>query len=602
MTEHSHQQLGFEQQMPHTSRHGEAVEVVTPAQEQLEKALDLLRRIRSTGEGAVSDAVEAANMDGVAPEATRELDLAGILDAVEAEEGETIQALKFADEKNPDLLTEAFDDAVVAGVPEKDLELVAEGVEAAIDEAEVLALPEALGERIAEAYETSSFERSPELQEAIKTYYEDHYRLARVIEGIIDGVSIRPEAVDGKIDNYFLRETAKKLLLAKDRGAALFAAEEVIHTDLFKENAVGLETLTEVEQDLARNLAEKLRQRAVQEGLAVAYESWDTKEVRYDWAEGIGHLPQYSSRELRKPTDIVVPTQFDLQELWNDTRHAGQLEFHNSSRLAHSAREGFVLRSRTRQKELTGSFYSQMGVVHGREGANMHSNLVHFSETYSHDEYKAQLSGHGNRQEDEPLSAATAAVPLAEIITVAPYARDAEYAVLEFKNPTDLAKVPILDKIGSIGSQGSDNYGLHGEDRVFMKDYREAFAHVAANYDIEFGHTGMVLMTETEKATGMTFGHGEGYAREVVIPDIQKPQTNLSDEEFRLRVKEARRPQEEAIRQLQRQSRERQEYRGKVIVPLRRGIFEFIPEASSSGSRTKRSEQLKKVAQHSPAA
>lgn len=588
--------------MPHTSQHGEAVEVITPAHEQLQKAREALLQIRQMGEGAVADAVEAANMEGVSADATLELDMVGIIDAVETEEDRTLQALGHADQSHPDLLTSAFENAVEAGVPQEDLEEVAEGVEAVIQQHEVLALPEALGERIAEAYEASSFEQTPELREAIKAYYEDHYRLAGVIEGVIDGVLIEPSGLDGKIDNFFLRETARKLLETTDRGDTLLAVQEVLYSDLFQENAVGLETLSEVEQGIARHLAEKLREKAVQEGHAIAYERWDTKELRYDWAEGVGHFPTYASRELNEPSKITVPEPYDKKELWNDMRHAGQLEFHNSGRLGYASREGFVLRSRTRQKELTGSFHSQMGTAHERPGGNMHSNLVHFSETYSAEEYKNQVSGLGNSEEESPFSAATAAVPLAEIIAVAPYARDAEYAVLELKNPEDLAKVPILDKIGAIGAQGSDRSGLHGEDRVFMADYRAEHALNAANYDIEFGRTGMVVLTESEKSTGITFGHGEGYAKEVVVPDILRTQAGLSEEEFRQSQREARRAQETAIQDLQRQSRENPKYKGKVIVPLRRGVFEFVPEAASQAPAARRSGLLKRVVQHAPAA
>lgn len=242
----------------------------------------------------------------------------------------------------------------------------------------------------------------------------------------------------------------------------------------------------------------------------------------------------------------------------------------------------------------------------------MHSNLPHFSETYDYHSYKQQATRLGNASETDPASPATAALPLAEIIAIAPYARDAEYAVLTPRDQSVLEKITVNDKIGDIGSQGSDNHGIHGEDRVFMAGNQVDHVAEAVNYDLEFGMNGYILMTESEHASGLRVGHGYGYPKERIIPDIVNPKyievrskhQEMTDDEFNAYFdelrKQARVEQAENIKQLQAESRNDPKYAGRVVMPLRRGVLEYEPEAKTEGARDRRTYRFKHIVQHAP--
>jgi hypothetical protein len=489
------------------------------------------------------------------------------------------------------------------------------GGETTVQRPEVLQLPENIGERVNKAVEASSFEPTPEVKEAIKGYYEEHYLLGSVIEKVIknEAGTVDIDSLGSLISNHYLRETAKELLEQGDRFKALKLAEDALCMDLFREDALPLETISETENNYAQKMAQSLRDKAVEDGFAVTFTSeLYGDEPVYFWKDGVGNIPLNQSRQLRDPRKINIGNEWDEQQFWKDTRYAGQLEFHNTGQFGKVSREGFVLRSRTRQRQLKGSFYSQMGTVHTSSGGNMHSNLPHFTETYSDFEYKSQAEGLGNVIEKDPPTPASAAIPLAEIVDIAPYARDAKYGVLKLKEGSNTRVIPIKDKIGSIGSQGFDNHGEHGEDRVFMADYRADNVEGAVNYDIPFGDVGKVVMTESEKRS-QTFGHGKGYAEEVVIPDIKvgdyskikQAHPEMSDREFTDFyadiIEQNRRSQAEAIQKLQAESINKHKYANKVVAPLRRGVLEFMPEAKGFGGQIDRTHRFKKVSAYAQA-
>ncbi len=483
---------------------------------------------------------------------------------------------------------------------------------------EEIALPRSINERINLAYETSSFKQSPEVKEAIRGYYEDHYKLGALVECVIDGSGdgIDRASIDDQFENYYLREVAKNLLSQSNRLDALMAAEAVLGEVLFNEIAVAQETLSEAEDAYIIALAEKFHQKAVSEGFAYRRPIQGAAGgTRYDW-----------NRDLPVPHKAAHMIKFDQNQIdarrstanldfWEDTRHAGQLEFHNSGQFDKISAPGFVLRSRTQQQELTGTFHAQMP-THQRPDGNMHTNLPHFSETYDPRNYKAQVDGKDVVKVDGRSFPATAAIPLAVIISTAPYARNARYGIVELKDIGQLDQVPVKDGTGDIGSQGADMHGLHGEDRVFMADNRSEHARKAVNYDLNFGDTGYVVMTEVEKnnttdGTSQAFGHGQGYAREVVVPGIdflafQEQHRDLpADEQSRLyaqQLNEVNSKQAAAIRELQQQSRESPEYKDKLVVPLRRGVIEFVPEAQESIGRSAHYNRFQKYASLSPAA
>jgi hypothetical protein len=447
-------------------------------------------------------------------------------------------------------------------------------------------LSPSLEARIEQAHEDSSFKQSPEVADAIDGYYKDHYRLGKVIEKVLeDEVTLSDaEAVDSLFGTQLMKETAKDLITQAanpaTRGVALFKAQAAISERLLKERVVATETVAEPEDEYTKHLAEWLNGVAIAEGYAVSTGRGGEEAV---WDNAKIGMPEYRMvQSLLSVNRLVLPSsEWQNEGLWNDTRMAGQLLFHNTGNINEVARQGYTLRSRTQQRKLTGAAYTQMGVSNNRQ-YGQHSNLVHWSETYDHNSYKKQ-AGLLYRGESARSAPGTLAVPLAEMIKIAPYARDSVYGVAELKDGADKSRVTVNDKVDYIGGQGTDYKGKHGEDRVFMADYRADHTDEAINYDIHVGSmNGLQIFTETEMYVDHAdggFGTGEGFPGIVVLP-----YRSMLDPANNHRTFEDRKPDQErlsqVIKDLQADYQNRPAYKDKVVVPLREGVVEFVAEAA----------------------
>lgn len=458
---------------------------------------------------------------------------------------------------------------------------------------ELAQLPERLQPRIAEALEASDFAPTPEVKEAITGYYTDHYKLAAVIDKVLDGAVTPEDATkigqEQQAETFAIDQDIRSLVAkANDpssREKVLRDVDRLLNGVLFHEWAVGLQTVGSQEIGVAVRLHEKMQARAVAEGFASPPDS----NYSGMW---LGP-PRYT---MNRSSDVESGIKFSTGNFWKDTRHAGQLLFHNSGNFAEIARSGYRLMSRTKQLEESGTFHVQTAVAQNGEG-NMHSNVPHWSEGYDPLGYKS-----GDRHK----TPGTLAMPLAEIIKTAPYARNAEYGTVQLKpnRAVGAEQVPAHDDIIDIGPGAPDGPSEYGVDRVFFADYRADHAAQAVRYAFdasvgsasESGNKSLQLFTSGEERVfydgSDTYGIGEYFPGKVILdfdyagafdPKSQnQPNTSEAIAE-RMRQREDMRGRlGEQIHKLQRESRERPEYVGRYVVPLRRGVMEFQNEGNYS--------------------
>jgi hypothetical protein len=443
--------------------------------------------------------------------------------------------------------------------------------------------------RSQEALEASEFVASPEVQDAMEGYYGDHYKLADTIGYIVEhpGFAGR-EAADsdadaGRFDTHGMKQAASELLaLDADGTRREETLKEALHlTDkiLFGELSLGTTTVSKEEAAMIASLNQKIRQAAINEGMATEHHSgrvyWQNNDVR-------------SGGELRaeeRIDEISMLLQRRADQVWADSRHAGQLLFHNTGNLTDIMEDGHVLRSRTGQVAQHGSFNAETVVMQGKS----HTNVPHFSERYDWRDYKS-ASKTGERHPG------TIAIPLSEVIKQAPYARNSRYATVGVKDPASLHKVTINEDVGSIGVGGNDAIGANGGDRVFFADNRADHEAAAHDYEMSFGaatagaegNTGRIVLTQHELErwyADKPFSSGPDAPVVDVLPfqfDSERAR-GMDPNVVRAWQEQEQAKLPAAISRLQHDSRNRQQYRGQVVVPLRNGVMEFKAENSWQG-------------------
>lgn len=444
--------------------------------------------------------------------------------------------------------------------------------------------PEKLQDRINEALASCEIEETPEVREAIKGFYEDHYGFADIISKAVDGsltleechvildqhvgVIIAAENVEsyttptngrfGSVElpsvnhaSTMLAAVAKKQLENTDenrsdelRKSTLIHASLLIE-QLFNESSLPVTTIGEEETKIISDLFDKIAAASTSE-FSDATLAGDALQ----WNNGITYAATESKQE------IINRVEQTRNEFWSDTRMAGQLLYHNSGHLDDISKSGGLM-SRQEQKRRTGTMNTQTREAnHGEH----HSVAPHFSEVYDSWGYKTTR---GIKGEDGHVSTGTIAIPLANIIEVAPYARDAQYAVVEAKAEDILAKVPVHDTVGHTGVGGVDKPGESGGDRVFFASPTQAGDKAPDEYVLRNGgsrtpatRNTLIFVGDEEIAASPTYGLGEQFADRLHIQDESQAA--------------------ELIKELQ--NRYNQLNQGKLVVPLRRGVFDFIPE------------------------
>lgn len=463
---------------------------------------------------------------------------------------------------------------------------------AVVAPAETYTDPEKLNARIGEALTSCEVEVTPEVREAIKGFYEDHYSFAELIHKAVDG-TLTPEECDTILDKNvgttiaaedvesFIRisptgrytseqppsvnhastllaaVTKEQLANTDSSRAAELRKATLIHASLlmeqlFNESALPVTTLGSEETKIISDLFDKIAATATSE-----FSDASLNGNTLQWGNSVTYASSESKQEL------ISRVERTRDEFWSDTRMAGQLLYHNTGHLDDISRSGGLM-SRLEQKRRTGGMNTQTREAnHGEH----HSVVPHFSEMYDPWGYKTTR---GIKGEDGHVSTGTIAIPLATIIEVAPYARDAQYAVVTAKNETVLEKVPVHDVVDYTGVGGADEPGKSGGDRVFFASATQSGDKAPDEYVLLTGgprtpdtRNTLIFVGEEEIAASPTYGLGEQFPDRLHIQDEQQAA--------------------ELIKALQ--DRYIQMSKGKIVVPLRRGVFDFIPEGMEWASK-----------------
>lgn len=212
--------------------------------------------------------------------------------------------------------------------------------------------------------------------------------------------------------------------------------------------------------------------------------------------------------------------------------------------------------SRLQQKRELGEMRT---TTPGADSSGLHHSVApHFSEEYSPHAYKVGAGGH-----ESFSSPGTIAVPLVNVIEAAPFARDAQYAMVRVKDSYTLDKVPVHDTVGEPSTNGRDDPGREGGDRVFFASPTQNGDRLPDEYVIKLNgsrpeatRNTLIFFGDKEISTSPEYGLGERFADRLHIQDESQAS--------------------ELIKELQ------QRYirlnQGKIVVPLRRGVFDFMPE------------------------
>lgn len=481
-----------------------------------------------------------------------------------------------------------------------------ERIEDGVSLAEALtSLPESLRPRIDTAIESSEFQRTPEVEQAIAGYYQDHYKTALIVERMLEGDPIDLNVLTddaSAMGSFTLTESIESAATAADRSKQLQKIDHLLGSELFAEVAIGQTTLGEQEVMIVETLRAQLRDTAEKENIYLGYHS------RESFIETL---------ERRK------------DQFWQDSRPAGQLEFHNTPFADELAQSNFKLRTRSNQQK-----YGQTRMV--TAGIKGHSSSIHFSEQYMTDGYKRVQLG---EQVDHVTVGGTVAMPLAEIVKQLPYARGGEYGVLALKSDA-IDKSTVIDSVSlHTENPGSpdDKPSKYGDDRTFYADRYNTIK--AEDYEIDFGrgmststgntskviflqrdidaaHRKQYMLNAGNIDARMQFGAGEGIPLvEVLAYDYGKQSTlehghfmnegkQFVDSQYhghsanalglvdpRLSrtatehssYREAVTPEQQAaelrqsIADMQQKSREHAQYKGKVVAMLRGGTMAFRP-------------------------
>lgn len=440
----------------------------------------------------------------------------------------------------------------------------------------------ALQERVTQAKLSCEFDysKSPEIGEALEGFYHDHYELADMIEAAIDGgVSEEDlERVMGEDRGTVPDEVIEKSLQRLDDGrqaelpsvqdmskllASAIEAEKAAGDDggvarertikaamsalygLFAESSIGVTTVEQSEIDTLKALTEKVAEAAKETG--------KVKEKGNGSIEWPSDKPGDVTRRVYLSNSEIMSHRIQEAQkvFWDDTRHAGQLEYHNTGQIGQILATPGGLMPRTEQFRRKGEMRAQTA-----NGDQMHSVVPHFTEVFDPALYKnGEQTG-------------TMATPLWKVIQSAPFGRDAEYATVRVMDDEALDKVPKIVEVGSIGSGDDDRAGDVGRDRVFFASAGQEDGEQPDSYNIDSdGDTGFIFIFDGksphagirgERAGSMTIGVGENFPDRVVV-DVDAGQTV-----------------EERVGAYQEQQFAKQW--GRVVVPLRRGVFKFRPE------------------------
>ena len=458
---------------------------------------------------------------------------------------------------------------------------------------------QAIDLRVEQAQEDSAFKSSPELREGLHGFYELHYTMDGVIKDVLDndvsteeaGRAQQAQKLEGILAGslFSTNEIHDKIISLTDMGntppsygqaalpvlagirlarmrqpedrrlqrAELMAVSRA-NEALFAESSVAITTLTEEDKQRVIENHLAIQNKIKRSGLFTdAGEAIDLKEQ---------DISRSASQDYIK-TNPLANIERAEKTFWDDVRFADQLLFHNTANFNQVYAANTLLPRRT-QLARFGKFNTPNLEYYGDR---YHSPTPHWSEDFDEWNYRG----------DGP-NAGTIAIPLAEIVKTAPYARDSQYGELDLKEDAlekTIPRVVIHDGMIDIGSGSADTQGSFGSDRTFYSSPKD----VASDAPIEEAPDGYGL-TLNEKTTWVQLGDTEGGADygigqhlpaqfKIDVGDRYLRKTN-NIEAVRTHDEQRKAGIEAAIKDLQHASITR--YGARLVVPIRSGVMDFF--------------------------
>ncbi len=463
-----------------------------------------------------------------------------------------------------------------------------EGILAALGETDRRA-----GVRAVEAVQGCEFVPTPELEQSVGEYYRDHYRLSALLGMAVEGQLAVEELAaaissEGILTNYAMSHAADQIQEGCPRQELLMWADRAATEVLFREPSVGALTLSQKEINIVVALRKSIYEKGVAEGWIEErqgaernYKAWKNNDYR--WKPGMAREGQPVAEESAT-TESVQESFSHLQNVVvGETRHAGQLMFHATGNARPIIQTG-ELQSRSRQAARLGYFYAGTQVYF--PDGSLHSNVPHFCGGYDPTPlYKSDGAGSLGKM---PL---TLAVPMAMIIERAPYGRDCQYGVVTVREGSSFSPY-VGEVLGDISVGCPDMFGAD-MDRIFVADPDSP--HKGVEYGIDF----MGMTTDTEPRPSVAFWIlSTGQIKQIDPSYEGRPASSfwgysiprgtnyalLRVVDAPLHPAEGDMPQIEAeIRELQDLSRNRSNFRDRVVVPLRAGVVSWETEGLSRG-------------------
>lgn len=477
--------------------------------------------------------------------------------------------------------------------------------------------PEDLEVRISDALANCEFVSTPEVTGAVEGFYKDHYGLAaQVSEALKDGEELEKlEFPEGTPHEMIVR--AEKLQRVANEHRTKPTRESTINLiqvaaecagSLFAESAVGITTIGEQEFEVRELLGNQVLEFAYNNGMQWMFDGNNSYEARKtqvpDFADST--IKYKRDLDLKQIEDLRVPeiinsdengnvifresssvedgvirstklTEYFTKgkitkaqiEFWNDVRRASHLEYHGTPYAGELLTEG--LKSRNQQIR-DRNFYATSNAV-ATDGRH-HSNAIKFSEFMPSGEYTSR----GNPREataDLSYTPATVGVPIADIIKSAPYARNAEFAIVDVD---DEHAVEMLERtntgpiLSSIGGGSTEHVGIPpggSIQRVFFARKEEGGEISPDEYTI--GLVGVDADGVAASTSRVLFTY---YDSDWMVPLGYQYPTVIKLDGGRSEADQV------AVKQAQDAIDTDPHYHGKYAVPLRRGVFSFYPEES----------------------
>lgn len=477
-------------------------------------------------------------------------------------------------------------------------------------------LEEIIELRSREALDSIDFIDSPEVKEAVVGYFNDHYSAGEAVRQALAG-----EGEVGEIDDsvpHAMKRALELLQLASQehqqnpdsREATISLIKNAVNIGrrLFTESSLGVVAVNEEDKQFRRTVCEEILAFAQKNNLLWLFSS--TGVSREDYIPGFaetklvykrdvseGEMDAFIETETASEGRVFVsdPEKNDMavisarldegllerldqeaeRKFWNDVRHASYLEFHGTGVAGDLLVEGML--SRNEQIRRKGAYYtSNMRATDGKH----HSNVPKLSEFLPSGEYTGDATGSSaNAESSTTYTPATIGIPIADVVKVAPFARNAEFAVVRVR---ELDEEKVAQHVSSEHSEKQINVGSTESagtspefslQRGFFARPDEVSAVMPDEYEIPI--TGMGASGDIPASTSRLLITYSDRERWPVPLGYQFPQhVEVESRDTGSIVRE--------VQQFEASLAENPRYAGRYVVPLRRGVFSFMPEESDS--------------------